>query len=220
MSITFQNVVYSGSQGSPWNFTGFTVAPGDLIVIAMYNQDGPSQTPLVFSDNVNIGNYATTTPVSDGTRFWGLVYKVCNASGTVSTLTFSGFISGAMTIVHYNGFLGTATATGNYTVNYHTSSSSTAVSGTSYDSLQANALTCAFIGDLNGVDWGTAPASPWTLRGIDHISSGEFLPYDNVFTTLGTAVQITGTLASADFWFVTQIEFYDLVYAAAIAWIA
>lgn len=215
MSITFADSLSSENLANNGTVSyGHSVAAGDLIVIFSWNQSGTGQA-LAWSDNVNTGNYVNLTPGSDGTRQLFTSYKVCNASGTPTmTLSLTAGIV-ALAIVHYKGFSGTATATGDFTNVLHTGSSSTAVAGTSFNTSQSNELVCVFVGDLDGATWGTAPASPWNARTANStVGNPGAQAWDQIFATSGSAAQITGTLATADYWFVTQVGFRDDVAAS------
>jgi hypothetical protein len=211
MPIAFShNITYAGG-GSPVGL-GFSVSPGQLLVLNLINQSGSGQTPAI-TDSVNTGDWNVFPTATDGTRFWATAWIACNGSGT-PTITTSGVgNSNGIAVNYYNGFLGTASYAGSgssdFTVNYSTASPTTAVSGTSFNTSKNSELVCAFVGDLDGSTWATAPSAPWNLRGSVQWSTGRPTTYDQIVSTSGTAVQLTGTLSAGDYWFVTQAGFYD-----------
>ena len=218
MAITF--VAGTTTPGSTTGTTGtitagpLTVSVGDLIVLLGNNQSGSTPT-FGFTDNRNSGSYTVKANNTDGSRVNFVAYKVCNNSGSLSTISWTNGPNGASmgwNLMQFTGFVGTATDAGDYTGVLHYGSTGTAVAGTSFNTSQANELVCAFAYDAGtATTWGTAPASPWTnpTLGGNGNTPNQIASSYQVVTTAGTATQLTGTLSVADFWAVTQIGFWD-----------
>lgn len=221
MSITYVASQFQQITSSTFVTTS-AVSVGDLLLVYTYTQGFGSSTPLTFTDNVNSGNYNNFTPLYDATmRQYSLSWIRCNAAGTPTiTCTQLGSVFAYWTVVHYTGFVGTASYAGSGASDYTSigipGSSNTAVALTSFTTSKNSELVVAFPGDLNGQNWSVVPASPWNHRGNITVGSDVF---DQVVSISGTAVQLTGTLAGNDFWYGAQVGFYDASSAAAIAWV-
>src|SRR5271154_4449737 len=211
----------SGTGTGVFNANSMTVAPNQLLYLWTWNQAGTAQSP-VFSDTVNSGNWTNIGSANDGSRYIQSAYKVCNASGTLgaSGIAYSGMPNGSsnnVAILQFNGFLGTPTYAGtggsDATVVLHTGSSSTAVAGTSFNTSKSSELVIANVADLGAQAWGTAPAAPWVTptMGGGGQNLAEAASFYQIFSSAASAAQLTGTLAVADFWFVSQVGFYDAV---------
>jgi hypothetical protein len=222
MAITFvqqnnANNLTSGSLG----FTASNVSIGDLIIVEIldFQANVGTPTPATFTDTVNTGNYTnlfnvTVPPASNAAPQYWLSYKVCNAGGakpTIST-TSLGSASVSWKIIHYSGFLGTASYAGSGSSDWavtDTFTSSTAVSGPSFNTSQNNELVVLTTGDMTGAPWTfSSGPSGWTSRNTNFPQL-----WDQSVTTAGTASQMTGTLSSAQNGFFVQAGFYDAVAA-------
>lgn len=221
MAITFvngqtTNSSADGSGNGTWNSGGaMSLSPGHLLIAYLWNQGGPGQTPSA-TDTVNSGSWTLVNSAStDGARWVGVLAKVCNGIGTLANISYTNTApsgNNSVSIVHFSGFAGTPSYAGDFSYNAHTGSSSTAVSGTSFNTSQANELVLAFSTMLNTQAWSAAPGAPWITptMGGNGQATDRYTNYQLV-TSASTAVQLTGTLAVADFWMVTQIGFYDFI---------
>lgn len=226
MAITFvqQNQATNNSAAS-LAFTANNVAIGDLIVVMVLDRNGlvGSLTPATFTDNVNTGNYTNLINVlRTGTQQYWLSYMVCNAGGakpTISSATLSGF-NLDWVIVHYNGFTGVATYAGSGASDWaatDTFTSSTTVTGPSFNTSKTNELVVAVTADMTGAALGFASGpTGWTNRYASYVQL-----WDESFPTSGTAAQISGTLTIAQSQLFVQAGFYDATAAPSItiAWI-
>jgi hypothetical protein len=220
MPITFNagqntNSSASGTGTGTINANSQSVSVNTLIVIYGDNQSGSTPTPG-FTDNVNSGSYTVLPLQTDGSRVGFVAFMVCNASGTLSTISYTNMPNGSSNgwvVLTFNGFAGTPTyaGSGNYTTVFNTGSTSTAVAGTSYNTNFNSQLNLGFVWDLGGSTWSPAPAAPWTnpTTGGTGNSPANISSSYRVDSSAGTAIQITGTLTPADFWIATQVGFYD-----------
>jgi hypothetical protein len=220
MAITFVegvngNNINSGSVA----FSTSSVAVGDLLIAHIYiNGTFSSVQPLTFTDNVNSGNWTTIGNYYDSTndRQQSIAYKVCNASGSAPTVSCAA-VNGTpvnWTNLHYNGFVGIATYSGDYTSTGITGfSTSTAVAAVSFNTSKANELVVAIGGDTLAATISSGPGGSWTAR-----ISVYLYAYDEIVSTQSTAVQFTATLSAADAWYITQAGFYDALPGVGIPW--
>jgi hypothetical protein len=214
MTITYING--NASNGAVTvNLTG-NFAVNDLICVGVYGDGVPGGgiTP-VFADNLNSGNYSCPVSVNEtgqGRQYMG-AWIACNAAASSFTLTVScaalSAYTGAWFVAHYTGFEGAPTYAGGGNAAYQSSSKTITPTGTSFNTTQPNELVCAFIGsiDATNIAWATAPASPWVNEAP--ATGNTVVLADQIVSTAGTSIGITGTLSAADFWWAVQMGFYD-----------
>jgi hypothetical protein len=210
MAITEVNYQMASLSSGTVSMGTYTWALNDLLVL--YSWNGGTAGPWTYSDNFNSGNYTNYEYFSNN-RNWQVSYKVCNAIASSASVTLTvPVLMNILALVQYTGFLGTPTATGDVNITEQVSSSSAAVAGTSFNTSKPTELVAVNVFLLDGTNsWATAP-SGWTgPHGSFNFNGYGSLGYEQIVSTQGTAVNLTGTLSQADNWAVLQAGFYDFV---------